>query len=167
MKRLCVMFGCALLSLGAHAQQATTPNVSEILEWIGGHFEDAHDSGGGQQYTLDFHGCSTTLTETITYSKAGQGLVTQTRVWGPFALGNLIPSKIVVSPLQPFSKLTIGSAHPIQTQSTYSDGEKPSSDTWPALWVMFATQAMANRQAKAWHDAIVACGGKAVPDNLY
>ncbi len=35
------------------------------------------------------------------------------------------------------------------------------------FYIPFFTKDMADRQAKAWHDAIVACGGKAAPDNLY
>jgi hypothetical protein len=30
-----------------------------------------------------------------------------------------------------------------------------------------ADKEMADRMSHAWHDAIVACGGREVPDNLY
>jgi hypothetical protein len=40
-------------------------------------------------------------------------------------------------------------------------------DTVSEITIDFATQEMADRQAKAWGAAIAACGGKSVPDKLF
>jgi hypothetical protein len=40
-------------------------------------------------------------------------------------------------------------------------------DTVSEITIDFATPEMADRQAKAWRDAIGGCGGKTTPDNLY
>jgi len=42
-----------------------------------------------------------------------------------------------------------------------------SPDTVSEIAIDFATQEMADRQAKAWKAAIIGCGGKTVPDKLF
>lgn len=178
MKGLCALIlSCACLCAVASAQQPTPPPASEILTWINQNFEKTQNdiratNGSPAQtaftfFSLDFNACSVTLKETTLFTPLNSSA---TEIYGPFNLGDLIPNKISVSvPTSTYNKsgLTLTPVHPIARHTTYSDGEAPGSDTTPGLVIPFATQDMANRQAKAWHDAIVACGGKAVPDNLY
>jgi len=174
MKLCALILQCALLTLLAAAQQQPAPSVQQILTWINEHFEKVEYDDGRfhtiEFSSLTFQGCSATLSERATYS--GLANLVHTEVYGPFDLSNLIPDKIKTSISTPpgasaprFS-LSIDSAHPDPLLHTAS-GEQSSSEFMSTIYINFATQDMANRQAKAWHDAIVACGGKAVPDNLY
>lgn len=176
--RLCALILlCALLTLLAAAQQQQhAPSVPQILTWISEHFERLeYDNLNRSDHTIEFSSltfqdCSATLSERTTSSGIANYVATQ--VYGPFDLSNLIPDKIktfISTPpggSTPRFSLSIDSAHPVPKFDTMS-GEQPSSSTMSTIYMNFAAQGMANRQAKAWHDAIVSCGGKAVPDNLY
>lgn len=160
------------------AQQTTTPPVSETLAWINQHFElvntDTPATSGmpaahGQiSFSLDFNGCTATLTQTmlVNFPNGGAKPFASIMVTGPFNVGDIIPNKIIVaSPIATRYELNLALVRPVSVRIT--TGTSPTSITSSGVGMYFATQDMANRQAKAWHDAAVACGGKAVPDNLY
>jgi hypothetical protein len=62
---------------------------------------------------------------------------------------------------------------PEKTKETFGDRlalattPSKSPDTVSEITIDFATQEMADRQAKAWKAAITGCGGKAVSDKLF
>ena len=90
--------------------------------------------------------------------------------WGPFDLSNLRPDEIFQAPdkiFQPpgaFLQIEAVNAIPI----VQADGSGPTTSSMrSALHIWFDSADLVDRQAKAWHDAILGCGGKAVPEKLY
>lgn len=133
---------------------------------------------------LVFQGCLAWLTEEgrTDWSKKSKGKYDFS--WDEFNTAVLDLSKgiadkigVAPNPKQDDMLLSIPFSQPFPVRSetdylggTYSDiPDKPDVSTAPASTIIlpFANENTANRQAKAWHDAIVACGGKAAPDNLY
>ena len=126
--------------------------------------------------SLSFQGCRVTIHEEAIMStlfRSGErypgGAFTTT--WGPFDLSNLRPDKIFRASDDIFQPpgvfLQIEAVNAIPTVDTDS---KTGSTTrfMPALHIWFDSADSVERQAKAWHDAIVGCGGKpSVPDDLY
>lgn len=55
----------------------------------------------------------------------------------------------------------------VQKSTPPSESDGSYDDLFGAIDIAFSTKEMGDRQAKAWHDAIIGCGGKAVPDKLY
>ncbi|MGH2509947.1 MAG: hypothetical protein ACRDHZ_21410, partial [Ktedonobacteraceae bacterium] len=87
--------------------------------------------------------------------------------WGPFDLSNLRPDKIfqaqdnIFQP--PGAFLQIEAVNAIPIVQTDSSGPTTSSMR-SALHIWFDSPDLVDRQVKAWHDAIVGCGGKPIPD---
>jgi hypothetical protein len=176
----------ALLTLNVRAQVAK-PSVPEILTWISTHFEVAHEStvvtftGGLADYddgrfktSITFQGCnvSITLVETHQYNKADTGQfdysLEQTGT-ATLDLSKGLPDAITAgkgSEGQPPAHVVIKFAQPFawHQEQRYSAHPVPQDvvDTFnfKLVQIDFATEDMANQQARAWHDAIVACGGK-------
>jgi hypothetical protein len=148
----------ALLSFGAYAKNASVP---EILTWINQHLSTVSWDHYTSSYSLEFTGCKVTLTEVQDKLSIA---------YGPFSLNDVVLNKIEVSkPDSPNgSWVLFGFVHPVSRHLADSDDPKHAdSGTATQLYIHVATQEMASRHAKAWHDAIMACGGRAVPENLY
>jgi len=146
--------------------------------------------------TLSFKDCQVTTTRILTYTRSAstaflpgappqnypaekeQTIETQ----GPLDLGSLDPNHISivlhspdpcagVIPKNMCSStsaeehwLTVRSSEPVPSQTGNESGVAADQ----SLHIIFATQEMAERQQKAWHDAIILCGGgKPTQDNLY
>jgi len=60
-----------------------------------------------------------------------------------------------------------GSKETIRERLALALTPSKSADTVSEITIDFATQEMADRQAKAWKAAIIGCGGKTVPDKLF
>ena len=160
--------------------KAQTSDAAETLNWIGSHMttetSDLTDASGittrlWTTSSLSFHGCQATIDVMFTMSAmVGANLVStqSTTTWGPFDLSDLRPDKIS-QPTPTF--LQISAVNAISTVSTNVDhtGEKHTSTaTYSWLRIPFDSSDSAARQAKAWHDAIILCGGKpSAPDELY
>ena len=154
-------------------QVAAVP-VSDTLTWIGTHFETVErvDPSSGSSINLVasmiFQGCQATLTLNDTWIKQGKVWPNKT-VLGPFEFSNLRPDTIKVRAEQGYISLHISAVNPTILELDVLAGlPAPTSGQMVRdLEIRFATQDMADRQAKAWHDAIIGCGGKAVSDKLY
>jgi hypothetical protein len=155
-------------------------STTDILAWIGSHFEHVALPAGPTEttnfdYALTFEGCQVTLTQ-MARSLDGNGrripgAPGSTTVIGPFPLSALRPDTMAVSPgFGGGVNLVILAVTPtlpwISRASDTSADEGSGSDKG-GIQISFATQAMAQRQAKAWRDAITSCGGKGVSDRLY
>jgi hypothetical protein len=86
---------------------------------------------------------------------------------GPFDLKAIRPENLNVG-LSPTgdTQLLLTFTNPLPVHDQGTDGTNSFFPT-TKFAIFFATREMADRHAKAWHDAIIGCGGKAVPDNLY
>jgi len=158
--------------------QAQTLDATKALSWISSHMpakalRTIPVNGTTLQMwvssSLSFQGCRVTIYEdTIMFTVFRDGdkypSGSSTITWGPFDLSNLRPDKIFQAPgsdSQPpgaYLQIDAVSAIPIvQTPST-------NSAMRSALRIWFDSADLVDRQIKPWHDAIVACGGKPVPD---
>lgn len=160
-----------ILALSAYAQQ---PSVQDTLTWIGSHFESVRYATAFGSSTeqvvvstqMDFHGCSVTVRESSRSSppEPFDGTVTS----GPFELGTLRPETIKIDPQPQMHRyimwISAVNTFPVSMPDIHGN---MISEPHNFLSIPFATEDMASRQAKAWRDAIIACGGRAVPDNLY
>ena len=86
---------------------------------------------------------------------------------GPFDLSNLRPDKIFQAPDEiyqpPGAFLQIEAVNAIPIVQTAGPGSTTSSMR-SALHIWFDSADSVAQQAKAWHDSIVGCGGKPIPD---
>lgn len=122
---------------------------------------------------LSFKDCQVTVTESISVTTAGapslgvapdsQGTI-ETR--GPLDLGSLNPNLMLVEAHGiGHYWLEIASTKTFPEQWTGTHNGKNLADAFP---IDFVTRGMAERQQKAWHDAILLCGGgKPTQDDLY
>ncbi len=159
------------------AQQPAPPSTSDILTWITSHLDALTYTSviGGESvtfssnYQLAFNGCRVDSLTQFSTSVSPKRTDKSTFTYAPFDLSNLRPDKIQVN--SGYTGGTVALYIPFVTsvQSTVQSTVPGQGGTNPnsALMISFATKEMADRQAKAWHDAIVACGGKAVSDTLY
>lgn len=179
----------ATRATAAPAQQS----VPEILTWIGSHFEtpefsmvvefstDSIDMDNEKlQTSITFQGCKVAITqvETDQYTKIDTGLFDYSLVQTGTAtldLATARPDQVTAgkgSQDQPPAHLIIKFARPFawHQEQKYSAHPVPqdlvNTSDISLVEIDFATLDMANRQAKAWRDAIVACGGKAAPADL-
>ena len=160
-------------------------DVPQILNWIQTHFEVPTDEStlqliGGSMHTtrtvttaLSYKDCQVTVTESITVTTAGasslgvgpdsQGTI-ETR--GPLDLGSLNPNLMLVEAHGiGHYWLEIASTKTFPEQWTGTHNGKNLADAFP---IDFVTRETAERQQKAWHDAILLCGGgKPTQDDLY
>jgi hypothetical protein len=159
--------------------QAQTLDAAKALNWISSHMlpRAIRTIPGASGTTiqmwktssLSFQGCRVTIYEEaimFTVFRSGERYANgdSTITWGPFDLSNLRPDKIFRTPdeiFQPpgaFLQIEAVNAIPIvQAGSTASSRRS-------ALHIWFDSTDSVDRQAKAWHDAIVGCGGKPIPD---
>ncbi len=177
----------ALLPLSLHAQQKATPSVPEILTWISSHFEVPEVStvvilSGDQvdnvnekfKTSITFQGCrvSVTQVETDRYTKSDTGefdySLEQTGT-ATLDLSKGLPDEITAgkgAEGQPPAHVIIKFAQPFawSREQRYSAHPVPQDllDTFDVklIEIGFTTKELAVQQARAWHDAIVACGGK-------
>lgn len=148
-----------MTSVAVHAQDNV--HIQEILTWIHEHLEPIHDKTGISYYLLDFHDCSATVTKDYYYDDDSKEAYEW--IYGPFDLGHAIPSIKATD-----TNFSIIFTNPISVRKSHIPSDtSATSESKRFINIQFRTQEMANRQARAWHDAIVACGGKDVPDNLY
>ena len=165
--------------------QAQTADASKALNWIASHMlrKALHTMPGVSGTTaqmwetssLSFQGCRVTIyDETIIFTvfKSGEkyGGGTSTITWGPFDLSNLRPDEIFPAPdtifQPPGAFLQIEAVNAIPIMQT--DGSGPTASSMrSALHIWFDSADLVDRQGMAWHDAILGCGGKAVPEKLY
>ena len=182
----------ALLPLSARTQQQAKQSISEILSWISTHFEVAKVStvvtfsSGNVDYadekfmtSITFQGCSVSITqvENNRYDKVVTGefdySLEQTGT-ATLDLSKGIPDAIYAdkgSSGQPPAHLIVEFSQPFQwhQEQKYSANPVPQDvvDNFDVnqVEIYFATLDAANGQAKAWHDAIVGCGGKSASGN--
>ena len=104
---------------------------------------------------------------TVFTSGERYGSGTSEITWGPFDLSNLRPDKIFQAPDEiyqpPGAFLQIEAVNAIPIVQTTGPGSTTSSMR-SALHIWFDSADSVDRQVKAWHDAIVGCGGKPIPD---
>jgi hypothetical protein len=155
-------------------------STSDILTWIGSHFEHVAVPAGPTEttnfdYALTFEGCQVTLTQ-MARSLDGNGRRIpgdpgSTLVVGPFPLSTLRPDTMAVNP--GFAGgvglviLAVTPTLPWMSRASDTLADERSGSDRGSIQISFATQAMAQRHVKAWRDAIMSCGGKAVSDSLY
>ncbi len=180
----------SFLPFCVQAQRHAAQPVSEILSWISTHFEEAKVSTvatfdtGAVDYanrkfitSITFEGCRVSLTqvENNRYDKVDTGQfdysLEQTGT-ATLDLSNGIPDAITAdkgSEGQPPAHLIVKFAQPFQwhREQKYSANPVPQDVvddlTVSQIAIQFATLDAAKSQAKAWHDAIVGCGGKSAP----
>jgi hypothetical protein len=187
---LIVLFALAA-SLSTRAQQQTAQSVSEILTWISTHFEVAKVSTvvtfssqsvdyADERFmtSISFEGCRVSITqvENNRYDKVDTGQPDYTLVQTGTATLDLskgLPDAITAdkgSSGQPPAHLIIKFAQPFawHQEQNFSANPVPQDvvDNFDVsqVEIEFATLDAANSQAKAWHNAIVGCGGKSAPD---
>jgi hypothetical protein len=157
--------------------------------------DDWNSKTGTVTYSMSFQGCSATLISNFTLSYTHinsadnlRGHIDSTQdewTFGPFDLSKLRPDKIEAgsAPLPslvfkaeggaPSPQLAFLAVNAIPYKYVHDgrnwplDPGQASSGVTQVVPIHFATQDIANSQAKAWRDAIIACGGKAVSDKLY
>jgi hypothetical protein len=160
-------------------------SVSEILTWIALHFETLtfKDLNQSDTYTTDSHisfgGCQVTVKDYIHPPTHDQhNLGDSIIIDGPFNLGDFDPNGIE---LESFNSLADGSnsfslrlfsVQPFLFTTVLEDAGAttiPSSRNPDAhnFRLLFNTKDMAERQQKAWRDAIILCGGKKTKGDLY
>ena len=191
-KHLALIIFFALLSLSTRAQQKTAQSVSEILSWISTHFEVSKVSTvvtfssqsvdyADERFmtSITFEGCRVSITqvENNRYDKVDTGQFDYSLEQTGTAILDLskgLPDAITTgkgSDGQPPAHLNIKFAQPFtwHQEQKYSANPVPQDvvDNFDVsqVEIEFATLDAANSQAKAWHDAIVGCGGKSVPGN--
>lgn len=193
MKKLLVLIiPFALLPIGVPAQQQAKQSIPEILSWISSHLEVAtvstvvEFSAQSVDYadekfvtSIAFQGCNVSITqvEVNQYYKADSGLPDYTLEQTGTAtldLSNGLPDEITAgkgSDGRPPAHLIIKFAQPFawHQEQKYSANPVPQDvvDNFNLnqVEIPFATLDAANSQSKAWHNVIVACGGKPAPDN--
>jgi Trypsin-like peptidase domain len=172
-------------SVQPQTPNTTLPDAAKALNWISGHMlsRALHTMPGVNGTTvqawetssLSFQGCRVTLyDETImsTVFKSGEeyGSGPTTITWGPFDLSNLRPDEIFQVPDKiwqpPGAFLQIEAVNAIPVVQINSSGPTTSS-MLSGLHIWFDSAELVDRQVKAWHDAIVGCGGKKTQDDLY
>jgi len=161
--------------------KAQTPDATEVLKWIASHMTtEAYDVTANGLTTrtrttssLSFQGCRTTVYVMSTTLAIGvyAGAIApskSTTTWGPFDLSNLLPDKIsqpTPTFLPSFLQIAAVNAIPVVSIDEDSTGEEhTSTQMYSWLRIPFDSPDSADKQAKAWHDAIVECGGKPIPD---
>ena len=189
-KSLALIALFALLPLGMTAQKQS---AEEILSWISNHFEVAKDFAvvefssqtvdyADEQYAtgITYQGCNVAITQVKTdrYSKVETGepdyTLEQTGT-ATLDLSKGIPDAVTVgkgSDGQPPAHVILKFAQPIpwHQEQKFSAHPVPQDvvDDFnvKVVEIDFATLDLANQQAKAWQNAIIACGGKSAPDNI-
>ena len=181
----------ALLPFSMRAQHHAAQSVSEILSWISTHFEVAKVStvvtfsSGTVDYadekfmtSITFEGCRVSITqmENNRYDKVDTGQLDYSLEQTGTATLDLskgIPDAITAdkgSSGQPPAHLILKFAEPFawHQEQKYSANPVPQDvvDNFNVnqVEIDFATLDAANNQARAWHNAIVGCGGKSAPD---
>jgi Trypsin-like peptidase domain len=167
------------LGIPATPNTAPSPSVSptataaEVLNWISGHMGMTHDTipaaRGGTVIqlvgtsSLSVQGCRVTVYTRFVGQDTLGNVFPSTTQWGPFDLNNLRPDEISEVSNR---RLQIKAVTAIPLVMT--DNRGPSStDMVGYLLIEFDSDDLVARQAHAWHDAIVACGGKKTQDDLY
>ena len=147
--------------------EAQMPEAAKALNWISGHMLTRTYSGSivdgeaiqvWETSSLSFQGCRATVYHTSIYSTT-QASRESTTMWGPFDLSNLRPDGIS-RPIG--SVLQIAAVNAIPVVTTTPDHTSTEMLGW--LRIPFGSPDLVDRQAKAWHDAIVGCGGKPIPE---
>ena len=174
--------------------QAQAPDAAKALNWISSHMSTMTASrtmlGAGvngtiaqvrESYSLSFQGCRVTVYNQailFTVFKNGETWASgnSTVTWGPFDLSNLRSDKIGQTRDEfyqpPGTFLQIDAIQPIPVVQNNGPALGIPGSTVSvmrsALRIWFDSADLVDRQGKAWHDAIVGCGGKpAPPDGLY
>jgi hypothetical protein len=163
----------ALLSAVVYSAPAPKKKVtpSQILTWISEHlnqtvtWDDDQGIHHSYQYSIAFTGCDVTLTQIMDK--------TDSFIYGPFNLKYVVPTQIEASkPADNSGRfwVSLPFLHLVPRHVTGvaagSPGDKhPSNEAFELIYL--PSQELADRQARAWHDAAVSCGGKPVPENLY
>jgi hypothetical protein len=166
-----------MLAMTAAQAQQPTPSAKDILSWISDHLEGVDYNVNDLRLTvstsLEIQGCQVTIrAERVGEKSDGTFQSTNKYTIGPFNLNNLRPDHISVGSSGQNPRMVINaiSAIPVSREQTSAPSARTDgvfTFSWSFVQIDFATKEMANRQAKAWHDAIIGCGGRAVPDNLY
>ena len=177
-----------LLSAGSKVQdfletQVEAPKtISAILDWIQTHVvSETSDKvvviGGvtyqvteTNRFELSFEGCQVTVTwhfnedyhDGIILPDAGE-------IWGPFDLGSLRPESehMPISPIGGAYRLRLYSIKPFLSRKLDRTQQQWDDPNARNFIIEVSTQDMAERQQKAWHDAILLCGGKRTQGDLY
>ena len=175
---MCLIVSAASIPAAAQSgQSGKAPAVADITAWISIHLQPvstswkAYDQVSGiskectntNSYQVRFDGCSAMLKYSLHSECFGKPR--DYTATGTFDLKDLRPEKVSSTFEKPGGgswAVILAFARPITFQSTATG---PKDDTSTILYV--ADEQMATRMAHAWHDAILACGGKEVPDNLY
>jgi hypothetical protein len=155
-----------------HAEASKT--VSETLTWIQTHLETTPASSIGgthatDDFALSFDSCQVTVIWRYRVLMDGENKEVVTAS-GPFDLGSFRsdPEHMVVTALDDSRyQLKMYSIDPFLTVWTDSWGGVQRVPDSHNFLLFFATKEMAERQQKAWHDAIILCARKPTHDHLY
>lgn len=178
----------------AAAPPSSAPPVAETLAWISQHlnaynelpytFTIAKSIGikkaitGTQQNhvstTMSFQGCIVFFTQATTKTTLNQstGDIFRPTTYANAATLNLsegVPDKIAAGP-NPDSRMGDFQLTIPFSQLFLAHNDKNSEHYTDILTIVLPTQEAANRQAKAWRDAIIDCktqAAPAAPENLY
>ena len=163
-------------------QVETHKTVPEILDWIQRHLEPIKSN------TVEvLYGVSTPISETSSFEISFEGCqVTVTwhfnddfhngiilpdggNINGPFDLGGLRPEseQMPITPNGNAYNLKLFSVKPFLSRRLDRANQQFDSPAAHNFFLQFSTLDMAERQRKAWHDAILLCGGKPSQDDLY
>jgi hypothetical protein len=159
--------------------------VSEILDWIQTHFNTITTTSNIVVHSIDtdtfglsFDNCQVTVTWTMrSFSTDNTPTGSITHVYGPLDLGGLRPEPeempVTHEELHGLSmdRMRVYSIKPFQikeTQEYLGWTQKPNiQEGSHNFFFLFTTSGLAERQQKAWYDAILLCGGKKTQDDLY
>ena len=161
-----------------------TPNATEALRWIQANMtKESFTSSLCTRCEVTTHievqGCQATIYEETQLFTADS--LTQIQdTWGPFEVSALQPDEMGKpdhaigalftndNVLVIFSLNPIPLVHSATTHSAFATSPPATVRTMMnQLQIPFDSDAMLTRQEKAWHDAIVGCGGKKTQDDLY
>jgi V8-like Glu-specific endopeptidase len=158
-----------------------TPNAAEALRWIQANMTkeictSSSDTRCEITTNIAVQGCQATIYEETRIFIA-DSLTQITDTWGPFAVSALQPDEMgkpkhAIGTLFPndnvlviFSLNPIPLVHSATIQSALPPIPPSTIRTVTnQLQIQFDSNTMLTRQEKAWHDAIIGCGGKPTSD---
>jgi hypothetical protein len=169
----CLSLSIALVTAVGWAAPAPKKKATsqQILTWISEHlnqtvtWDDEQGVHHTYQYSIEFTGCDVTLTQIMDK--------TDSFTYGPFNLKYVVPTQIEASkPADSHGRYWISlpflhlvPRHVTSVAPGSPEDKHPSNEAFELIYL--PSQDLADREAHAWHDAAVTCGGKPVPENLY
>jgi hypothetical protein len=169
---------------GAQTNPPTLPPLADITAWITSTLpaQIPHPSKPilleGQE--IKFEGCKATFTDTFLKYKTNDRPPSKRAVSTTVVdLSTLTPDSVRAVPAETAVQLHSDRGFPVHTRDwltsvdallrheTEPDQPTEDDEVSPVFGYYVESADMATRTAHAWHDAIVRCAAKSVPNNLY